>query len=252
MERNVMIKLAYDGSYFHGWQIQNNANSVQECFQSALYKIIGAEPDIKACSRTDTGVHAKVFCISAIIDNPITNERLTGALNHFLPEYVACLDCFDVPMDFHARYSCKGKEYIYVIHNNPVRDPFLDKKALHYWYPMDEKKMNEAAQHLIGTHNFRSFCTVDARKSDNMVRTVHSAKVERHGDKVIFTVSADGFLYNMVRIMAGTLIKIQQNKITPQDIPKILEGQNRKLAGPTAPAWGLYLNKVFYENFTAE
>lgn len=247
MERNVLIKIAYDGSYFHGWQIQNNAHTVQECFQKALYKIIGTTPDIKACSRTDTGVHAKVFCISVVIDNPILNHRLTGALNHFLPDYVVCLSCEDVPMDFHARYSCKGKEYKYIIHNSEIRDPFLTNKALHYWYPIDYEKLNEAASHFVGTHDFSSFCTVDSRKRDNLVRTVYTSKVEKQDDKVIFTVSADGFLYNMVRIMVGTLIKVQQGGIDPKDIPMILEKKDRALAGPTAPPCGLYLNRVFYE-----
>jgi tRNA pseudouridine38-40 synthase len=244
--RNVLVKIAYDGSYFHGWQVQNNAVSVQECFQTALGKILGECPDIKACSRTDTGVHAKVFCISMIIDNPISNERLVGALNHFMPSHVVCLSCEDVPLDFHARYSCLGKEYVYEIWNNQFRDPFLVGKALHCWYEIDENKLNEAAAHYVGTHDFTSFCTVDSRKQDNMVRIVYESKVHRVGDKVFFTVAANGFLYNMVRIMMGTLLKVQQGKISPDDIPHIIESKSRKLAGPTAPACGLYLNRVFY------
>lgn len=246
--RNVLIKIAYDGSYFHGWQIQENAITVQECFQTALKKILGNCPDIKACSRTDTGVHARVFCISAELDTPISNERLAGALNHFLPEHMACLTVADVPQGFHARYSCLGKEYVYEIWNNAVRNPFLNEKALHYWYKIDEKLLDRAAKEFVGTHDFTSFCTLDARKSDDLVRTVYSAGVHREGEKILFTVAADGFLYNMVRIMVGTLLRVQQGKIKPEDIRGIIDGKNRKLAGPTAPACGLYLNKVFYSN----
>lgn len=246
--RNVLIKIAYDGSKFHGWQIQENAMTVQECFQTAMGKILGSCPDIKACSRTDTGVHARVFCISVKLDNPISNERLMGALNHFLPPYTACLSCEDVPEDFHARYSCKGKEYVYEIWNSRVRNPFLDGKALHYWYDIDEELLDRAAKKYIGTHDFKSFCTLDARDPGDLVRTVYEAKVHREGDKVFFTVAADGFLYNMVRIMVGTLLHVQQGKFSPEDIPKIIDGKDRKLAGPTAPACGLYLNKVFYSD----
>ncbi|MDO4459523.1 MAG: tRNA pseudouridine(38-40) synthase TruA [Clostridia bacterium] len=247
MERNVLIKLSYDGSKFHGWQIQENAYTVQQCFQEAIADILGSCPDIKACSRTDSGVHARVFCISMHIDNPITNERLQSALNHFLPSYAVCLSVETVADDFHARYSCLGKEYEYVILNSPVRDPFLDGKTLHYWYPIDDEKLNRAASYYLGTHDFTSFCTQDARKMEDMRRTIYRSDVRREGDKVIFTVAGDGFLYNMVRIMVGTLLRVQQNKFEPEDIPKILEAKNRKVAGPTAPADGLYLNRVFYE-----
>ena len=244
--KNILIKISYDGSYFHGWQIQENAHTVQEEFQTALYKIIGEKADIKACSRTDTGVHARVFCISVKTESKIEPERLKGALNHFFPDYMCCLSCEEVPLDFHARYSCKGKEYEYIIHNRQVRDPFLKDRALHFWYKIDEEKLNRAAKHYIGTHDFTSFCTLDARKAEDMVRTVYDAKVERDGDIVKFTVSADGFLYNMVRIMVGTLLRVQEGKIEPEDIPEILNKKNRAAAGPTAPAHGLYLNKVFY------
>ena len=225
--KNILIKISYDGSYFHGWQIQENAHTVQEEFQTALYKIIGEKADIKACSRTDTGVHARVFCISVKTESKIEPERLKGALNHFFPDYMCCLSCEEVPLDFHARYSCKGKEYEYIIHNRQVRDPFLKDRALHFWYKIDEEKLNRAAKHYIGTHDFTSFCTLDARKAEDMVRTVYDAKVEREGDIVKFTVSADGFLYNMVRIMVGTLLRVQEGKIEPEDIPEILNKKNR-------------------------
>ena len=247
MERNFLIKLSYDGAAYHGWQIQDNALTVQQVFQEALQKITGLTEDIKACSRTDTGVHAREFCVSLKTESPIAPERLLAALNHYLPEDVAVRSVEQVPLDFHARYSCKGKEYVYQIWNHSVRDPFLKGRALHYWYPIDEELLNRAAVHYLGAHDFSSFCTLDRREKGDLTRTVFTSKVERAGDLVTFTVAADGFLYNMVRIMVGTLLRVQQGKFTPEDIPGILEAKDRKAAGPTAPACGLYLNRVFYD-----
>ena len=246
MERNLLIKLSYDGAHYHGWQIQENAVTVQQVFQEALYKITGRQEDIKACSRTDTGVHAREFCVSVKTESPIAPERLQAALNHYLPQDMAVRSCETVPLDFHARYSCRGKEYVYQIWNHPVRDPFLKDRALHYWYPIDEALLNRAAAHYLGAHEFSSFCTLDKREKGDLTRTVTTARVDRRGDLVTFTVAADGFLYNMVRIMVGTLLRVQQGKFSPEDIPGIIAAKDRKAAGPTAPACGMYLNRVFY------
>ena len=135
---------------------------------------------------------------------------------------------------------------MYQIWNHPVRDPFLKDRALHYWYPIDEALLNRAAAHYLGAHEFSSFCTLDKREKGDLTRTVTTARVDRRGDLVTFTVAADGFLYNMVRIMVGTLLRVQQGKFSPEDIPGIIAAKDRKAAGPTAPACGLYLNRVFY------
>ena len=244
--RNLLLKIAYDGAHYHGWQVQENAVAVQEVFQKALFAVTGRQDDLKACSRTDTGVHAREFCISVKTESAIPPERLQAALNHYLPQDIAVNSCEAVPLDFHARYSCKGKEYTYEIWNHPVRDPFRSGRALHYWYPLDEELLDRAAKHYVGRHDFTSFCTLDKRERGDLTRTVTGAKVERRGDLVAFTVAADGFLYNMVRIMVGTLLRVQQGKFRPEDIPGILAAKDRKAAGPTAPACGLYLNRVFY------
>ncbi len=244
--KNLLLTIAYDGSHYHGWQIQENAVTVQEAFQSALFQVTGLREELKACSRTDTGVHAREFCISLKTQSAIPPQRLVAALNHWLPEDIAVKSCREAAEDFHARYSCKGKEYCYEIWNSPIRNPFLQGRALHYWYPMDEKLLDQGAKGFLGSHDFTSFCTLDRREKGDLVRTVTQAKVERRGELVVFTVAANGFLYNMVRIMAGTLLHIQQGKLAPQDIPKIIEARDRRAAGPTAPAWGLYLNRVFY------
>ncbi|NLG92517.1 MAG: tRNA pseudouridine(38-40) synthase TruA [Clostridiales bacterium] len=245
--RNLLLTICYDGSGYHGWQIQQNAVSVQQVFQEALVRVLHEKPDIKGCSRTDSFVHAREYCISLKTEHTIPCARLLGALNHFLPEDIAVLDCREVSPDFHARYSCIGKEYVYQIWNNPVRNPFLNHRALHYWYALDLDRLNKAAAHFLGAHDFSSFCTMDARERGNLVRTVTKAECAREGDLVTFTVAADGFLYNMVRIMVGTLLRVAQGKLQPEDIPRIIEAKDRKAAGPTAPPCGLYLNHVYYE-----
>ena len=244
--KNYLLRISYDGSRYHGWQIQENAVTVQEVFQQAVLKVTGQREELKACSRTDTGVHAREFCISLKTESAIPPERMVAALNHYLPLDIAAKSCQEVPLDFHARYSCKGKEYSYEIWNHPVREPFLDGRALHYWYPIDENLLDRAAKYYLGTHDFTSFCTLDARDRGDLTRTVTKSQVERKGDMVLFTVAADGFLYNMVRIMVGTLLRVQQGKFAPEDIPGILAAKDRGRAGPTAPACGLYLNHVYY------
>ncbi len=244
--RNLLLTISYDGTRFHGWQIQQNAVTVQQVFQESLYKIIEQIPDIKGCSRTDSGVHANMYCISMKTDHPIPAVRLKAALNRYLPKSIAVLDCKEVPMDFHARYSCKSKRYIYKIWNDEVRNPFLEGYALHYRYYLDEKLLNKASQAYVGKHDFTSFCTIDKREKGDFTRNVKLFSVERNDKLITMTVEADGFLYNMVRIMVGTLLRIQQGKIKPEEIPYIIEQKNRKFAGPTAPAMGLYLDKVNY------
>ena len=244
--RNLLLTISYDGSKFHGWQIQQNAFTVQEAFQTALAKIIGGEFDIKGCSRTDSGVHANMYCISVKTAHPISCERLKAALNRWLPLSVAVHDCREVDLDFHARYSCKSKEYIYKIWNSEVRSPFLNGYALHYRYHLDAEALDRAAQAYVGRHDFTSFCTLDNREQGDMTRNVMSFSVEREGDMVTMRVEADGFLYNMVRIMVGTLLRVAQGKIPPDGIPAIIEKRDRQYAGPTAQACGLYLNKVNY------
>lgn len=244
--RNLLLTISYDGKDFHGWQIQQNAYTVQEALQDALSKIIGSDFDVKGCSRTDSGVHANMYCVSVKTAHPIAPERLKAALNRWLPMSVAALDCKEVSPEFHARYSCKGKEYVYKIWNSETRNPFLNGYALHYRYKINEKMLHAAAQAYVGSHDFTSFCTLDNREMGDMTRTVKSFSVTREGDMVCMTVEADGFLYNMVRIMVGTLLRIQQGKIPSDGISDIIEKKNRAFAGPTAPACGLYLNRVNY------
>ena len=244
--RNLLLTLSYCGKNLHGWQIQNNALTVQEVFQNALWQIIHERPDIKGCSRTDSGVHANMYCVSMKIEHPITEEHLMMAMNRYLPDDVAVWDVREVGEDFHARYSCKGKEYIYKIWNSRVRNPFMQGLSLHYRYDMDAEKLRKEAQAFVGTHDFTSFCTLDKREKGDFTRTVQYFDVRREGDLVTFTVAADGFLYNMVRIMIGTLLAMNNGRIPFGTLSDIIKAEKRSAAGPTAPPCGLYLNKVFY------
>ena len=244
--RNLKITISYDGKELHGWQIQKNAITVQQRFQEAVQSVLGYTPDIKGCSRTDTCVHANMYVISMKTEHKIACDRLKSALNRYLPLSIVVLSVCEVDEDFHARYSCKGKRYVYKILNREVRDPFTEGYALHPRYDIDVEMLNKAAQAYVGTHDFTSFCTLDKREKGDFTRTVKSFSVYREGQFVYMTVEADGFLYNMVRIMVGTLLKIQQGKLSPDSIPRIIAAENRKEAGPTAPACGLYLDEVFY------
>ena len=246
--RNLLLTLSYCGKNLHGWQIQDNALTVQEVFQDALYQIIHERPDIKGCSRTDSGVHANMYCVSMKIEHPITEDHLMMAMNRYLPDDVAVTQVRRVEDDFHARYSCKGKEYVYKVWNSRVRNPFLHDLALHYRYEMDVEKLNNEAQAFVGAHDFTSFCTLDKREKGDFTRTVKYFKVRRDGELVTFTVAADGFLYNMVRIMVGTLLAMNNGRIPFGTLSDIIKAENRKAAGPTAPPCGLYLNKVFYDD----
>lgn len=244
--RNLLITISYDGRPFHGWQIQKNGITVQEVFQDALVKIVGDYTDLKGCSRTDSGVHADMYCISVRISHPIPPERLKAALNRWLPDTVVCLDCKPVDDSFHARYDCKSKQYKYKIWNSDTRNPFLNGYALFYPYKLDVDLLNHAAKAFVGRHNFTSFCTLDKREIGDMCRDVKHFEVERDGNLVTMTVEADGFLYNMVRIMVGTLLEVAQGKIHPDEIAQIINKRDRSYAGATARACGLYLNKVNY------
>lgn len=245
--RNLLIVISYDGKNYHGWQVQKNAVTVQSVFQEAIQEFCGERLELKGCSRTDTGVHANTYCVGVKTSNNIPCDKLPIALNKYLPGDISALKCLEVSQDFHARYSCKGKEYVYKIWNNEVRNPFMDGYALHYWRNIEESKLDYAAKSFKGKHDFTSFCTLDKIKKVNMIREIKDFTVRRNGSIIEMKVTADGFLYNMVRIMVGTLLRVAQGKIQPENISEIIRKKDRIYAGPTAPACGLYLNKVFYE-----
>ncbi len=244
--RNLLIKIAYDGTDYHGWQVQPNGITVQQAVQDAIEKILSKRENVIGCSRTDSGVHANSFCFNMKTENPINCYRLIGALNAVLPDDIAVKDCCEMPIDFHARYDCMGKEYIYKVWNSPNKNPFLQNRYLHYKKNIDAQYLNEVCQAYVGTHDFSSFCASRATVED-FIRTVEYFTVTRQHEEVYFTVKADGFLYNMVRIMVGTLLEISEGKIKGDSLPEIITSLDRSNAGRTAPAHGLYLNQVFYK-----
>lgn len=243
--RNLLLTISYDGSNYHGWQVQKNAVTVQEVFQNAVKKLFKQNIDIKGCSRTDSGVHANKYCVSFKADTDIPCENIIMALNSYLPDDIAVLNCTDMYIDFHARYSVVKKEYVYIINNSKIRNPFLRNYAFWYRYDINADYLNEQAQAFVGTYDYSGFCSANSGVEDT-VRTVYSFEVSRKGDMVYFKVSADGFLYNMVRIMVGTLLFVNEGKIKKDELKNVILSKNRKLAGKTAPPQGLYLNDVIY------
>lgn len=242
---NLLLTLRYDGTHFHGWQIQNNADSVQQRLEEAFYAVSGKKENIIGCSRTDAGVHANMFCCNVRTECNIDTQKIPDALNFYLPNSISVYNCKDADFDFHARYNAKGKEYIYLIDNEKYRNPFYENKALWYPYPINVDEMNRNAQDFIGVHDFSAFCSADSDVQDK-VREIYECKAEKNGDIIKITVTGSGFLYNMVRIMVGTLLGIQNGKIENGSIPKIIESRDRNRAGVTAKPEGLYLNRVIY------
>lgn len=248
--QNFLFVLKFLGTNYHGWQVQKNSLTIQEVFQNAIFKLIKHKTDVKGCSRTDSGVHANCYCVNAGIDLKINEMSLLLALNNLLPNDIKVIKCIKVDKDFHARYSCLYKEYIYKIYNNRVMDPFMFGRSLHFWYNLDLDLMNDLASCLIGYHDFSAFCSLDNRSRSNMFRNVMSFDITRDNDIVEFRVKSDGFLYNMVRIMVGTILEGNYKKMSKKDIQYILNSKDRSLAGKTVPSHGLYLNKVFYKGLT--
>lgn len=243
--RNFKVTIWYCGSAYHGWQIQNNSLTIQEIFQKCLSDLLDQLTAVNGCSRTDAGVHAREYVLNFTTDSTITCRGVVFGMNSRLPDDIGVKSCEEVPLDFHARFDCKGKEYEYLIHNSEYKNPFYMNTAYRSWYPIDEKKLDSAAKDFIGEHDFKAMCSAECTK-DNTVRTIKSFDVHRQGDMVTFTVSGDGFLYNMVRIMVGTLLFINEGKLEQGDIPRIIQSRDRTKAGRTVPPQGLYLNKVFY------
>lgn len=244
--RNLLIEISYCGTRYHGFQVQTNAITVCEVFQDAVERLFGSRLDVKGCSRTDTGVHAKSYMLSMLTDSEIECRGCLYGLNRYLPHDIAVLSVREVPEDFHARYSCTGKEYVYRILNSRVKDPFSPNLAYRFGYDLDVDMLNSEAQGFVGTHDFASFQSAGSDVTDT-VRTIHSFTVHREGDYVVFTVSGNGFLYNMVRILVGTLVFISMGRIDRGSIPKIIAARDRQRGGKTMPPQGLYLNRVFYD-----
>ena len=245
-------RIRYLGSEFCGFQVQKKGRTVQGVLQDALAMLFGCPCSVTGCSRTDSGVHAECFCLTfepQSEDAPlIPPDAIPRAILQYLPHDLGMIDARLAPENFHPRYDAVGKEYRYRMRYGAVPDPFLFDRVWQLPYRLSDEglaRMQTAAKNYIGEHDFTAFMCTDS-DMENCVRTVHDASVETVGDEVVFSVSANGFLYNMVRIMAGTLFEIGAGRRDVESIDRALEGRDRLLAGMTAPPEGLYLHRVFY------
>ncbi|MBQ8892981.1 MAG: tRNA pseudouridine(38-40) synthase TruA [Clostridia bacterium] len=246
MSQKLLLKIRYNGAAFVGWQVQKNGKAVQEQMQDAIEAIYGTRVGVTGCSRTDSGVHAMEYCLCFDPPRAMEMKRIPFALNSVLPDSISVLSCQEVPADFHPRYHAVAKEYIYRFYDGFAPDPFKNGLAFHERKGLDAGLMDRAAKHFLGTHDFKAFMSTGSKIEDT-VRTIYYSKVERVGNDVTFRVVGDGFLYNMVRIMAGTLLFVSMGRIPEEALPAIIEQGDRAACGKTMPAYGLYLNKVYYD-----
>lgn len=243
--RNIKLTIEYDGTAYHGWQSQTNAAAVQDVVASAVSRLIGGNCSVTGSSRTDTGVHALGQVCNFHTNSAIPADKFAYALNALLPEDIVIRKSEEVAEDFHARFSTKGKKYRYLFYNSIFPSALLRNRACHVYYPLDIGAMQKAAGYFTGTHDFTAFSAVGGSVKTT-VRTITEAVVARDGELVEFAVTGDGFLYNMVRIIAGTLAEVGFGRIKAEDIPEIIDSRDRRKAGRTAPAHGLYLVEVYY------
>lgn len=244
--RNIALILTYVGTAYHGWQVQPRDITVGETMEKACAKVVGHRVHMTGCGRTDAGVHAKRYVANFRTDSTIPVDRLPYALNTHLPNDIVVTDAREMPESFNAIGSCVRKEYTYLIYNSRIRDPFYVNRAWFYPKHLDEGIMQQAADQFVGTHDFAAVRSVGTNVRST-VRTVYYYDVERTGDILSLRVCADGFLYNMARAMAGTLVWAAEGKIRPEELGAILRSGDRTAAGPTVPAGGLYMTRLWYE-----
>ena len=244
--KRVKLTIAYDGTNYCGWQVQPNGITIEEVINKALQKLTGEPILVIGASRTDSGVHAMGNVAVFDTETTIPSERIAMALNQRLPEDIVIIKSEEVPLDFHPRYCDCSKTYEYHIIN--TRIPIPTKRLTNYFvsYNLNLDHMREAASYLVGEHDFVSFCNVRT-DVENTVRTITALDIIENGDEITVRITGNGFLYNMVRIIVGTLIRVGRGFYTPEKVKEILEAKDRKAAGVTAPAHGLMLMEIKYE-----
>ena len=244
--KNIALRLRYDGSRYHGWQVQKNAITVAQTMEEALAKVCGERVKLTGCGRTDAGVHALRYCANFHSDCTVPVDRMPLAVNSRLPDDIAVVDAVEVPDDFNAIGSCVKKEYVYKILNSRIPDPFLADRVCFYPQRLDISLMQAAARAFEGTHDFKAVRS-EATQTKTTVRTVYWCRAEKDGDLITVSICANGFLYNMCRAMVGTMVYASYGKLIPEEIPALLEKRDRRLTGPTMLPQGLYLNRVWYD-----
>lgn len=243
--KNIKLMLEYDGTNYMGWQKQPKGETVQGTVEEAIYKLTGEKVDVVGCSRTDSKVHAKGYVCNFKTDSNIPAEKFREALNHTLPEDISVIKSSQGDDDFHSRYNSKGKMYCYTILNTEVRMPIYRNFSYNYKKSLDIEKMKDAAKFFIGTHDFEAFRNIGSSVKTT-TRTISRVDIIKNEDYIKVYIAADGFLYNMARIIIGTLIDVGSGKIEAEDIPKIILSRDRKKAGKTCPPQGLCLIEVYY------
>lgn len=245
IKRRVKLIISYDGTNYCGWQVQINGITVEEVVNRELSRMLGEDIAVIGASRTDSGVHA--LGNVAVFDtfSKIPPEKMCFALNQRLPDDIRIQDSCEVPLDFHPRYCDSTKTYEYKILNRRFDNPVMRLYTHFVYMPLDYEKMQEAAKYLVGEHDFKSFCSARTQVTDT-VRTIYSLDVSKEDDIIKIRISGNGFLYNMVRIIVGTLIKVGLKVYPPEYVKEILEAYDRNVAGPKAPAKGLTLIGIVY------
>jgi tRNA pseudouridine38-40 synthase len=243
--RNLKLTLAYDGTGFHGWQIQPNLPTVQGAVQEALEKLFNHSVTLTGSGRTDAGVHAQAQVANVETIRSIDTDAVLRGLNALLPSDIRVLQVEEVGLEFHSRRSASSKTYEYHVWRQHIVSPFYCRYVYAFPYTMNEAAIDEASRCFIGTHDFTSFCAT-ASEVEDRVRIVFEAEWQRGGDEWIFRVRGNGFLQYMVRTIVGTLLYVGTGKLKPSEIPSIFEARNRRLAGPCVPARGLHLIRVDY------
>ncbi len=246
--RNLKLTVTYDGSNYSGWQIQTkqpHVKTIQDEIQKALKKILPEACSVIASGRTDAGVHALGQTINFFTSSCIPEKKIIPALNSLLPKDIVIIDSIEVNENFHARFDVEKKWYRYTIYNNKVPDVFIRRYSMFTSFKLDIEKMKKAAEYFKGKHNFKSFCSTGTSVND-FVRTIYFSELTKKNNLIIYDIIGNGFLYNMVRIIVGTLIEVGKGKIYPDEIPNIIKEKNRYKSGPTAKPHGLCLYKTYY------
>lgn len=242
---NIKLTIQYDGTAYHGWQIQPNGNTIEAELLNAIYRITGEKVKLVGCGRTDAGVHAIKYVCNFHTNSKIPTERYPFALNTYLPNDIVCKSAEISADDFNANKSALGKRYIYRIYNSDIPDAFWGRYAWHYKYKLNTENMVRAACAFIGEHDFIGFAS-SGFTVKTTIRKIYSLDVLKKDDIITIDIFGNGFLYNMVRIIAGTLVYVGCEKLMPDDIPSIIASKDRKRAGITAPPHGLCLKEVYY------
>jgi tRNA pseudouridine38-40 synthase len=246
MPRRLKLIVAYDGATFGGWQSQSHGNTVQDYLECAVKRVTGEPSCVHGAGRTDAGVHALAQCAHVDVWKLLPTERWIKALNSLLPSTIRVLRCRYVSKDFHARLSAKGKIYRYTIWNAPILPPFEYRRAWHIAQPLDTNILKLAANHFVGTHDFTAFAANRGKPESSTIRTIKSVCVRQNGTRITIDFGGDGFLYKMVRLMVGALVKCALRKMSAEEITSRLRSGKVDSARFAAPAEGLYLVRVRY------